>query len=204
MCLRMPGGDKLTGAGIYYGAAYTEAIYYKDKHVFVVGGANSAAQGALYLSRFASKVYGSDSRFRNPPLRNIWSMRWKRMKRWRFCCNTDLMELQGETTLEQIIVKNNNHGEFQTIRCCCLVRVHRCAPAEPTCRGPGQVQRKRIHLHWCRSYGGQKTASWLDPGTASVICWRPASRAFLQQGTCASGPIIGLRPRRAKGRLPLR
>src|SRR5512139_2572615 len=54
--LKMPGGDKLTGAGIYYGAAYTEAMYYKDKNVVVVGGANSAAQGALYLSSFACKV----------------------------------------------------------------------------------------------------------------------------------------------------
>src|SRR5512147_754120 len=54
--LKMPGADALTGAGIYYGAAYTEAMNYMDKDVFVVGGANSAAQGALYLSRFARKV----------------------------------------------------------------------------------------------------------------------------------------------------
>ena len=54
--LKMPGADTLTGAGIYYGAAYTEAMNYKDKDVFVVGGANSAAQGAIYLSQFARKV----------------------------------------------------------------------------------------------------------------------------------------------------
>ena len=54
--LKMPGADALTGAGIYYGAAYTEAMNYKDKDVFVVGGANSAAQGAIYLSQFARKV----------------------------------------------------------------------------------------------------------------------------------------------------
>jgi len=54
--LTMPGAAELTGAGIYYGAAYTEAMNYKDQDVFVVGGANSAAQGALYLSQFASKV----------------------------------------------------------------------------------------------------------------------------------------------------
>jgi thioredoxin reductase (NADPH) len=54
--LKMPGAAKLTGAGIYYGAAYTEAMNYKDQDVFVVGGANSAAQGAIYLSQFASKV----------------------------------------------------------------------------------------------------------------------------------------------------
>ena len=54
--LKIPGGDKLTGAASIMCVADTRAIYYKDQHVFVVGGANSAAQGALYLSRFASKV----------------------------------------------------------------------------------------------------------------------------------------------------
>jgi thioredoxin reductase (NADPH) len=54
--LSIPGADPLTGKGIYYGAAHTEAMSFRGCSVFVVGGANSAAQGALYLSRFASKV----------------------------------------------------------------------------------------------------------------------------------------------------
>ncbi len=54
--LSIPGAAKLSGAGIYYGAAYTEASYYQDQPVIIVGGANSAAQGALFLSRFASQV----------------------------------------------------------------------------------------------------------------------------------------------------
>jgi thioredoxin reductase (NADPH) len=54
--LEVPGIDDYIGAGVYYGAAYTEAMNYKDRPVFVVGGANSAGQGAMYLSRFASKV----------------------------------------------------------------------------------------------------------------------------------------------------
>jgi thioredoxin reductase (NADPH) len=54
--LEVPGIEALTSAGVYYGAAYTEATYYKDQPVFVVGGANSAGQGAMFLSRFASKV----------------------------------------------------------------------------------------------------------------------------------------------------
>ena len=54
--LELPGIDELIGAGVYYGAAYTEAMNYKDEPVLVVGGANSAGQGAMYLSRFASKV----------------------------------------------------------------------------------------------------------------------------------------------------
>jgi thioredoxin reductase (NADPH) len=45
-----------TGAGIYYGAAMTEANACKNKQVYIVGGGNSAGQGAVYLSQFAQKV----------------------------------------------------------------------------------------------------------------------------------------------------
>ena len=54
--LDAPGIERLTGAGVYYGAALTEAANYAGKHVFVVGGANSAGQGAVFFSRFASQV----------------------------------------------------------------------------------------------------------------------------------------------------
>jgi thioredoxin reductase (NADPH) len=54
--LDQPGVDRLTGAGIYYGAALTEAAYYRDQDIFVVGGANSAGQAAMFFSRFAKKV----------------------------------------------------------------------------------------------------------------------------------------------------
>jgi thioredoxin reductase (NADPH) len=111
--LKMPGADKLTGAGIYYGAAYTEAVHYKDKHVFVAGGANSAAQGALYLTRFARKVtvlirgsqptaskYLVDEMQNNPKLEMM--------------LNTDLIEVRGRTALQQITVRNNQTDEIQT------------------------------------------------------------------------------------------
>ncbi len=54
--LDVPGIGAVTGAGVYYGAALTEAVNYKDRPVFVVGGANSAGQGAMFFSRYASKV----------------------------------------------------------------------------------------------------------------------------------------------------
>lgn len=54
--LDVPGINQLTGAGVYYGAALTEAAFYRNKHVFVVGGANSAGQAAMFFSRFAGKV----------------------------------------------------------------------------------------------------------------------------------------------------
>lgn len=54
--LDAPGVEALTGAGIYYGAAMSEAAYYRDQHVVVVGGANSAGQAAMFFSRYASQV----------------------------------------------------------------------------------------------------------------------------------------------------
>lgn len=54
--LDVPGIEKLTGAGVYYGAAISEAAHYRDQHVLVVGGANSAGQAAMFFSRYASQV----------------------------------------------------------------------------------------------------------------------------------------------------
>jgi len=54
--LNVPGVDRLTGAGVYYGAALAEAKSCKDEHVFIVGGANSAGQGAMYFSKYAARV----------------------------------------------------------------------------------------------------------------------------------------------------
>lgn len=56
---RLPakGADRFTGAGVYYGAAITEAHSCRNKQVYIVGGGNSAGQGAVYLSQFAEKVH---------------------------------------------------------------------------------------------------------------------------------------------------
>ncbi|MEQ1727899.1 MAG: FAD-dependent oxidoreductase [Vicinamibacterales bacterium] len=51
------GIQAFTGAGVYYGAATTEAPAFAGKKVFVVGGGNSAGQGAMYLSRYAAEVH---------------------------------------------------------------------------------------------------------------------------------------------------
>ena len=112
--LSMPGATELTGKGIYYGAAYTEASYYKGQEVFVVGGANSAGQGAMYLSRFAHKVtvlirgpeivasqYLIDAMRQNPKIE--------------ICLNTDLLEVHGSDKLESIVIKDTEKQEVQTL-----------------------------------------------------------------------------------------
>lgn len=111
--LSMPGGDKLTGAGIYYGAAYTEASYYKDQQVFIVGGANSAAQGALYLTRFANKVTVL-IRGPRPTASQYLIDALKANEKIEIMLNTDLIGLKGENTLEQLVVRNNISNEEQT------------------------------------------------------------------------------------------
>jgi len=112
--LKMPGADTLTGAGIYYGAAYTEAMNYKDKDVFVVGGANSAAQGAIYLSRFANKVIVL-IRGHEPTASKYLVDALNENEKIEILLNTDLLEVKGTNTLEQIVIKNTRSGEVQTL-----------------------------------------------------------------------------------------
>jgi thioredoxin reductase (NADPH) len=111
--LKMPGADALTGAGIYYGAAYTEAMNYMDKDVFVAGGANSAAQGAMYLSRFARKV---TVLIRGPEATASKYLvdEMAGNEKIEIMLNTDLIEVKGESTLEQVVIKNTKSGEVQT------------------------------------------------------------------------------------------
>jgi len=54
--LEIPGADRLTGCGIYYGAALVEARACEGEEVYIVGGANSAGQAALYFAKYATKV----------------------------------------------------------------------------------------------------------------------------------------------------
>lgn len=54
--IEAPGVDRLTGAGVYYGASLAEAKSCERERVYVVGGANSAGQAAMHFSRFAEQV----------------------------------------------------------------------------------------------------------------------------------------------------
>jgi len=54
--LSVPGYERFEGAGVYYGAAATEAATYRDRHVYVVGGANSAGQASVMFSKTSSQV----------------------------------------------------------------------------------------------------------------------------------------------------
>ena len=55
--LQAEGINDFTGAGIYYGAATTEAQTCRGKDAYIVGGGNSAGQAAMYLANFAERVF---------------------------------------------------------------------------------------------------------------------------------------------------
>lgn len=55
--LEIEGCDQFSGAGVYYGAALTEAMSCAGEVVYIIGGANSAGQAAMHFSRYASEVH---------------------------------------------------------------------------------------------------------------------------------------------------
>jgi thioredoxin reductase (NADPH) len=54
--LDVPGAERLQGRGIYYGSAMTEAMDCRGEDVYIVGGANSAGQAAMFFSAYARQV----------------------------------------------------------------------------------------------------------------------------------------------------
>lgn len=113
--LDVPGAKELIGAGVYYGAAYTEALYFKDEPVFVVGGANSAGQGAMYLSRFCSKVtmlIRRESQWSSKYLRDAEEQNQKIERLF----NTEVIEVHGKPGhLDDIVILNNKTKEKKTL-----------------------------------------------------------------------------------------
>lgn len=113
--LDVPGIDKLIGVSVYYGAATSEATHYKGKKVYVIGGANSAGQGALFLSRFASEVVLV---YRNKTLRKSMSTylidQIRQTDNISMLANTELTAVEGATILETITLTNTQSGESVT------------------------------------------------------------------------------------------
>ena len=114
--LDLNGIEKLTGAGIYYGAALSEAAHYKGKHIVVVGGANSAGQAAMFFSRFASKV---SILVRGDSLEKGMSQylvdQIKETENIEVNLKTTIEEVSGEEKLESVTLKNNESGTAQNI-----------------------------------------------------------------------------------------
>jgi thioredoxin reductase (NADPH) len=114
--LSAPGVDALTGAGVYYGAALTEAANYRGQHVFVVGGANSAGQAAMFFSRFASKV---SMLVRDDGLKNSMSQylidQIAGTQNIELLTRTQVVEAKGTDRLEAIVIQNSEKDTLETV-----------------------------------------------------------------------------------------
>jgi thioredoxin reductase (NADPH) len=114
--LTAPGVAELTGRGIYYGSALTEATGCKGKDVYIVGGANSAGQAAVYLSKGARSV---TILVRGPSLEK--SMSYYLIQQIEQVPNitvrtcTEVVGAEGDGHLERLTLRDSNTGERQTV-----------------------------------------------------------------------------------------
>ncbi|RJO76663.1 response regulator [Nocardia panacis] len=106
-----PGVDEFTGRGVYYGSAMTEAFECADRDVYIVGGANSAGQAAVFLSRNAKTVHlvvradtleKSMSHYLIQQIAQIPNIRVR--------ARTEVVAAHGDDHLTQIILRDNESG----------------------------------------------------------------------------------------------
>lgn len=114
--LEAKGIDDYTGAGIYYGAATTEAKACLNQDVYVVGGGNSAGQAAMYLSNFARQV---NIVIRRPDLSATMSQylieQISQTSNIAIIGNATVVEASGNGQLEEIVLENIQTGEQQHV-----------------------------------------------------------------------------------------
>jgi thioredoxin reductase (NADPH) len=114
--LTVPGSDKLTGAGVYYGAAMTEALSCSGDDVYLIGGANSAGQAAMHLSKYARSVTlilrgdSLDKRMSKYLIDQIESTNNIAVK-----LLTQIAKVSGKDKLEAITLANLETGEVESV-----------------------------------------------------------------------------------------
>jgi thioredoxin reductase (NADPH) len=114
--LEVPGLDKLNGAGVYYYAPMSEAFSYRDGDIFIVGGANSAGQAAMYFSKFARQVTmlvrgGALSDSMSQYLENQIAA----TKNIAVKLNSSIIAVGGETRCESVTIQNNKTCTQETV-----------------------------------------------------------------------------------------
>jgi thioredoxin reductase (NADPH) len=114
--LHAPGVAELTGRGIFYGSALTEAARCQEQDVYIVGGANSAGQAAVYLARGAKSVtilVRGDSLTASMSHYLIQQIAATPSIRVRTC--TEVVAAEGDDHLERITLRDTATGETETV-----------------------------------------------------------------------------------------
>ena len=110
MKLGVKGEEEFIGRGVSY-CAVCDGAFYKDKVVAIVGGGNSAVEEAIYLTKFASKVYIIH---RRDELRadKIIQDRATKNEKIEFVLNSVVCEIQGQDLVNNLILKNTKTDEM--------------------------------------------------------------------------------------------
>ena len=114
--LDVPGAHELTGRGVYYGAAQTEAFSCRDEDVYIVGGANSAGQAAMFFSGRARKV---SLLCRSDNLRKSMSeylvKQIEERENIEVLLNSSVSAVEGAEHLEKVSIENSATAETETV-----------------------------------------------------------------------------------------
>src|SRR5579862_7889694 len=120
--LEVPGLDQLSGAGVYYYAPMSDAFSYRDGDVYIVGGANSAGQAAMYFSKFARKV---TMLVRGNALSDTMSQYLENQlaatKNIEVKLNSNVTEVEGGGHCENLTIKNNKTGATEKVSASALL-----------------------------------------------------------------------------------
>ncbi|GAB1822311.1 FAD-dependent oxidoreductase [Herbidospora sp. RD11066] len=113
--LQAPGLESFTGRGVFYGSASTEAPSCLDQDVYIVGGANSAGQAAVYFSRYAARVH---ILIRGDSLeRSMSSYLIKQLASHpsiQIHPYTEICQAEGDDHLERLTLRDTRTGEIRT------------------------------------------------------------------------------------------
>jgi thioredoxin reductase (NADPH) len=114
--LDAPGVDRLTGAGVYYGAALTEALACQEQTVVIVGAGNSAGQAALFLAQHAARVIIV---LRGESLATKMSQylveRIEQSATIEVRTGSEVIAVLGESNVEQIVICHRPSGNEETV-----------------------------------------------------------------------------------------
>ena len=115
--LAAEGCDRLTGRGVFYGSALTEAANCKAQDVYIVGGANSAGQAAVYLAQHGARsvtlLVRGESLTQSMSYYLVQQIEAIDNIDVRTC--TEVVEVHGHKQLEQITLQDKNSGERETV-----------------------------------------------------------------------------------------
>jgi thioredoxin reductase (NADPH) len=112
--LNIKGEDEFKGRGVSY-CAICDGAFYKNKIVTVVGGGNSALEEAIYLTKFAQKVYVIHRREELRADKIVQERAFKNDK-IEFILNAIAVEIQGKNTVESVILKDLKTNEIKTLK----------------------------------------------------------------------------------------